>query len=192
MSRLRPAWTGPCVSADAPAPDSNASSDQHALVDGMPRRRAFRRARAARPPDVAERPATLGDVFDEQADETPGTHVLGLFLHPDDLFERRKAFDYGLHVGPGETDRAARPGRSRSRGVAPGVRSRPGRRRSCRCTAAGAGCREAALRLRHRGLPAASGLQRGPSGGWRPSGGAAGSWASTRRAADGSVRSSTA
>src|SRR5262249_36526363 len=53
---------------------------------------ALARARAPRSADVPQRPA--GDrLLEAVANRPPGTHVLRLFLGPDDRFERRIARD---------------------------------------------------------------------------------------------------
>src|SRR5688500_15463728 len=55
---------------------------EYFLVQLMPRRRSFRRARAAGAADVAERAAIADHLLEQRAHEFPGAHVLGLFLQP--------------------------------------------------------------------------------------------------------------
>ena len=90
---------------------SSAASTSSCCWRAVARRRTFRRARASRPRDHADRAAVGG--FDEvRPHEVPVAHVLRLFLHPDDF------------VGGRDSRRGSRAGR----GAAPGTAARRGRR----------------------------------------------------------------
>ena len=62
--------------------------DERLLIELVPRRRAFRRARAARAADVAQRTAVADQLLEQRPHELPGAHVLRLFLQPDDVADR--------------------------------------------------------------------------------------------------------
>src|SRR5262245_7845862 len=68
----------------------------------MPRRRAFRRTRAACPADVAQRPALADQLLEVRPHELPCAHILRLFLQPDDVPGRRVGVEYGAQSDIGE------------------------------------------------------------------------------------------
>src|SRR5690242_19541300 len=63
--------------------------DERPLIQLMPRRRAFRRTRAARSTDVAERAAVANQLLEIRPHELPRADVLGLFLQPHDVANGR-------------------------------------------------------------------------------------------------------
>src|SRR6185436_5428502 len=68
--------------------------DDRALIELVPCRRPFRRARTARSADVAERTALAEHLLELRAHELPRPHVLGLFLQPYDVAQRRIAVEH--------------------------------------------------------------------------------------------------
>src|SRR6185436_20155555 len=62
--------------------------NEFSLVCLVPRRRALRGARAARAADVAQRTAIADQLLEQRLHELPRTHVLGLFLQPDNVSHR--------------------------------------------------------------------------------------------------------
>src|SRR5262245_55261647 len=71
--------------------------DELLLILRVPRRRSFGGTRAA-PPRQHGKTTSAGQLLERGPHEVPCAHVLGLFLHPRDLFEVRIRLDRGQHL----------------------------------------------------------------------------------------------